>query len=187
MVQEQENEETTSLNKKIEELDKTDPEYAQKRDLLMESLQKLERELQKMKKKLKKQQEEMRIATKVLREYIKKDPENKELATLLNDTSKDCKFLTRAMAEIISVRGNTKNEINRLKGSQEFKLPLDVKAVTAVELKPLPSSRTEKRKEQINNQTKKKQPSLRQKIAALRMSLPQTTSRQTTTDRTRTR
>ena len=52
MVQEQENEETTSLNKKIEELDKTDPEYAQKRDLLMESLQKLERELQKLQKKL---------------------------------------------------------------------------------------------------------------------------------------
>lgn len=176
----------SSLNKKIEELDKADPRYDDKRNTLMEHLQKFEQNLKKMRKEIKKQQEETRIATKFLRGHAEKDPKNKKLQELLEATITDSKFLTRAVVEMISIEGSIKKEINRIRSSQEFKQPLDLRVVTEVELKPLPSSNLETRKDKIDKITKKRTPSLRKKIAALRNSLP-TSGKGRISDEARTR
>ena len=176
--------EGSSLNKKIEELDKNDLQYQSKREQLLGMLTELEKQLKKMQTQIKKQQAEVNAARKLLIGYAKENPDNEEINELLNKVSADNKFLTRAVAEIIAVRGYNKNELLRLKSSQEFHEPLSAQIITDVKIKPLPSSKTNQRKEQIkeagnkkNPKKKKKEPmSLGQKILALRTSLPNRTT-----------
>lgn len=172
----------TSLEKEIERLDKDDPEYAAKRDRLTEKLTQFRKELIKTHKKIKKQRIENQAALNLLQRQAEADPQNKDLQLLLKKTQEDRNFLILASAEIVSIKGNLETEMKRLQGSKDFNVPLDIKAVTGVRLKPLPSERQNRRREQTreavttvrNNVQKRREKDipLGRKIQMLRRTMP---------------
>ena len=165
-----EDDENTSINKKIEELDKNDPNYNAKRNHLIEQLKITEKQMLKLQKSLRKQQNEARIAIKFLSDYA---PINKDIKQMMEKIAEDKIFITRALAETIAARGSNKNELLRLKSSQEFNQPIDAKIITDIDLRPLPSSKPNRKKERLkenikNNQNSKKPLTLAQRILDLR-------------------
>ena len=176
----------TSLEKEIEQLDKDDPEYAAKRDRLTEKLTQFRRELSKTHKKIKKQRIENQAAINILQRQAKADPQNKDLQLLLEKSREDRNFLILASAEIVSVKGNLETEMKRLQGSRDFNVPLDIKAVTGARVKPLPSERQNRRREQTREAVKsvqknvqrrrQKEIPLGRKIQMLRQTLPERTA-----------
>lgn len=183
----EETDEGTSLEKEIERLDKDDPEYAAKREKLTERLREFKTELDKTHKKIRKQQQETHAALKLLRRQARENPRNEELQHLLAGAELDKSFLTRAVAEIVSAKGNLQQEMGRLKSSHDFKQPLDIKIVTDIKVRPLPSSHTSERREQTRSavktatiQRRNQRMPLGKKILMLR----QTTAERTTASRT---
>lgn len=146
----------SSLEKTIEQLDKDDPQYADKREKMIEKLNDLRKKLAKQHKQITKQRKELGQMLGNLRAKASQNPEDDKLKQLIADAEYDKAFLTRATAEIISLKGNWNNEMSRLTGSKNFNLPLDVKAVTDTQLKPLPSSEFNRKKEQTKEAVKKK-------------------------------
>lgn len=192
--QEQEVDEGTSLEKAIEKLDKDDPEYDAKRQNLTERLQEFRKELDKTHKKIKKQQQETFAALKLLRRQAEANPQNADLQHLVAATELDKAFLTRAVAEVVSARGNLEQEMKRLKSSQEFKQPLDLKILTDLKVRPLPSSRIGQRHQQTQKAVKsahanrlRSQMSLGRKILMLRQSTAERTTASRGTQRQHTR
>lgn len=192
--QEQEVDEGTSLEKAIEKLDKDDPEYDAKRQNLTERLQEFRKELDKTHKKIKKQQQETFAALKLLRRQAEANPQNADLQHLVAATELDKAFLTRAVAEVVSARGNLEQEMKRLKSSQEFKQPLDLKILTDLKVRPLPSSRIGQRRQQTQKAVKsahanrlRSQMSLGRKILMLRQSTAERTTASRGTQRQYTR
>ena len=173
-----EDDEATSINKKIEKLDKSDPYYNIKRGNLIEQLTIVEKQMSKFQRILRKQQNDARVTIKMLKAYATKEPLNDELKELLGKITEDKQFITRAIAETIAIRGSNKDEFLRLKSSQAFNQPISATVITNIELKPLPSSEIDRKKEKIKETStkpkrKRRRPlSLAQKILALRSPMP---------------
>lgn len=146
----------SSIEKTIEQLDKDDPEYAAKREKLINKLQDLHKKLTDQHKQITKQRKELKQLLGNLRSKAVKNPQDEKIQGLIADVEMDRAFLTRASAEIVSLKGNWNNEMGKLQGSKNFNFPMDIKLVSDTELKPLPSSELNRKKEQVKDVNKKK-------------------------------
>ncbi len=161
--------EGTSLEKEIENLNKDDPLYDTKRDKLMEQLQIFRKKFEKKQLQIKQQQQEISETFIVLRDQVSANPENIELKNLLKIVQLDKKFLDRAIVEMVSIKGNIDSEFKRLDASKKFNQPIDIKIITDIDLKPLPSSRIKEKGLEIkNNNPSKKTKPIGHKLAQLR-------------------
>ena len=173
----------TSLEKEIEQMDKDKLEYVAKRDELSKKLALFREELDKTHEKIKKQRIENQAAINILQRQARSDPRNKDLHLLLEKAKEDKNFLILASAEIVSVKGDLKKEMNRLQSSKDFNVPLDINAITVARVKPLPSERHNRRQEQTTEAVKDGQKnarngrqtgvSLGRKIQGLRRTMPE--------------
>ena len=150
--------EGTSLEKEIENLNKDDPLYDAKRDKLMEQLQIFRKKFEKKQLQIKQQQQEISETFIVLRDQVSANPENIELKNLLKIVQLDKKFLDRAIVE---------------DASKKFNQPIDIKIITDIDLKPLPSSRIKETKEKglkiKNNSSTQQNKPIGRKLAQLRL------------------
>lgn len=146
----------SSIEKTIEQLDKDDPEYADKREKMINKLYELRKKLTEQHKQITKQRKELKQLLKNLHSQASQNPKDDKIQNLIADIELDRAFLTRASAEIISLKGNWNNEMGKLAGSKNFNLPLDIKLISDTELKPLPSSELNRKKEQVKENGKKK-------------------------------
>ena len=165
--------EGTSLEKEIENLNKDDPLYDAKRDKLMEQLQIFRKKFEKKQLQIKQQQQEISETFIVLRDQVSANPENIELKNLLKIVQLDKKFLDRAIVEMVSIKGNIDSEFKRLDASKKFNQPIDIKIITDIDLKHLPSSRIKETKEKglkiKNNSSTQQNKPIGRKLAQLRL------------------
>ena len=166
----EESDDGSSLEKDIEHLNKDDPDYDIRRDTLLSRLALLKKELDKTRHQIKKQQKETRETLSVLRRRALKDPQDDNLALLINETKEDNLFLTRAAVELFSAEGNLQKDLKRLASSKTFHEPVDMNILTKIKVKPLPSSQISKNKEKSKELPRKISSS--EKIQNLRFSLP---------------
>lgn len=163
----------SSLEKKIENLDKDDPKYDAKRSELIEHLQFFKNNFEKRRRKIKQQQQEISETFMALRTQARVDPNNEELQNLLNTVQLDKKFLDRAIVEMVSIKGNIDSEFKRLDASKNFNQPIDIKIITDIDLKPLPSNRIKETKEKglkiKNNSSTQQNKPIGRKLAQLRL------------------
>lgn len=148
LSEEEEKDNGSSLEKQIEELDKNDPLYAEKREKLIVRLVEFKKALTEMHKKIKMQRQATSAALKILHQQQQQNPQDERLQQLVGEIEADKAFLTRAVAEMVSVKGNLLEEMGRLNSSREFNQPIETKIVTDVSLKPLPSSEVKQKNEQ---------------------------------------
>lgn len=187
----------SSIEKTIEQLDKDDPEYADKREKLINKLQELRKKLTNQHKQITKQRKELKQLLGNLHSQASQNPQDDKIQNLIADVELDRAFLTRASAEIVSLKGHWNNEMGKLQGSKNFNLPLDIKLISDTELKPLPSSELNRRKEQVKDTGKKKTSSAKtgsgrhgtsaSLLAAKILQLRQTTAERTTAGSTKLR
>lgn len=166
----EESDDGSSLEKDIEHLNKDDPDYDIRRDMLLSRLALLKKELDKTRRQIKKQQKETRETLSALRRRALKDPQNDSLTLLINETKEDNLFLTRAAVELFSAEGNLQKDLKRLTSSKTFHEPMDMNILTKIKVKPLPSSQISKNKEKSKELPRKISSS--EKIQNLRFSLP---------------
>lgn len=163
----------SSLEKKIENLDKDDPKYDAKRSELIKHLQFFKNNFEKRRRKIKQQQQEISETFMALRTQARVDPNNEELQNLLNTVQLDKKFLDRAIVEMVSIKGNIDSEFKRLDASKNFNQPIDIKIITDIDLKPLPSNRIKETKEKglkiKNNSSTQQNKPIGRKLAQLRL------------------
>ena len=133
----------SSLEKRIESLNKNDPNYAQKFDLLYTRLKEFKKRLEKIDKEVSRQLAVVKRNYKELKEIYDKRPFDKDLANAVNSVALDAEFLRRAKLELFSLKGDYNNSMERVSASKEFNQPVDVKVVTEVNVKPLPSYKIE--------------------------------------------
>lgn len=171
-----EEDEGSSLEKRIEELDKSDPEYNAKRDDLIKRLSEHRKQVEKLQKKIKDQHKKTVATLKMLYSEREKHPNDPKIEKLITLTESDAKFLTRAAIETFAHKQKIKNEtLPSLTASKSLNTPIDITTTVELSLKPLPSERIEKKKEKANEVSSEKEKDKRtaKKIIRLRKTRPQ--------------
>ena len=171
-----EEDEGSSLEKRLEELDKSDPEYNAKRYDLIKRLSKHRKQVEKLQKKIKDQHKKTVATLKMLYSEREKHPNDPKIEKLITLTESDAKFLTRAAIETFAHKQKIKNEtLPSLTASKSLNTPIDITTTVELSLKPLPSERIEKKKEKANEVSSEKEKDKRtaKKIIRLRKTRPQ--------------
>lgn len=137
----------SSLEKNFEYLDKNSPEYASRRESLIEKMRLQKKDLETLDKKIKAQRTELKNLMAELQNQAATLPQDENIKQLIAETRQDQEFLTRALAEVSSCKGRWNIDRAKLQASKDFNTPLDLKIITDVNLKPLPSSEITRKKE----------------------------------------
>ena len=176
--QELEQDDGSSLEKRIEELDKSDPEYNAKREDLIKRLSEHREQVDKLHERTKKQQKQTIETLKILRSEREKHPNDPKIEKLIILAESDAKFLTRAAIETFAHKQKIKNEtIPSLTASKTLNTPIDITTTVELALKPLPSEQVEKKKEKAKGvsieKEKDKDKKAAKQIIRLRKTSPQ--------------
>ena len=155
----EEKDDGSSLEKRIEELDKEDPNYDTKRDELLRLITECKEQIKKLQDETRSQQKAVINTLKMLRSEQEKNPDNPELEKLVVATELDAQFLTRARIETFAHNQEINEKSKILSASKAVNTPaLDtIKIPTDIRLKPLPSNQVERKREKAKEVPNQKQ------------------------------